>query len=64
MTDQEIKEAFKALNQQPESMTEYQAEFVASLRKYFKRNKMLSEKQAAALLEIATNLKSNDKTKI
>ena len=47
-----IKEAFDSLYLQQRKMTSGQLEFINGLKKYFVKNKTLSEKQSSALFEM------------
>ena len=47
-----IKETFDFLSLHEKNLTASQFDFVESLKKYYHKNKQLSEKQTAALLEI------------
>jgi len=47
-----IKETFEYLYLHEKNLTAGQSDFVRSLKRYFQKNKQLSEKQTAALLEI------------
>lgn len=51
-----IKEAFRYLEQNNGSLTENGAYFVQSLKKFFARNKILTEKQQKALYEIRDSI--------
>ena len=48
----EVKEAFKYLDQRQAHLTDFQISFIAGLKKYYTRNKTLTEKQSAVLFEI------------
>jgi len=48
-----IKECFDSLYLHQKNMTSAQLEFVNGLKKYFVKNKTLSEKQSSALFEMA-----------
>jgi hypothetical protein len=48
----EIRETFKILESTPNLLSENSIYFVKSLRKYFEKHKVLSEKQYKILLEI------------
>lgn len=57
MTDfKGIKETFKYLGSHENRMTPGQFAFIASTKKYFTRNKLLSERQFNALMDIKKNL--------
>jgi predicted transcriptional regulator len=47
-----IKETFDYLYLYEKNMTMAQKDFIASLKKYYQKNKKLSEKQTATLFEI------------
>lgn len=47
-----IKDAFSFLSQNQAQLTESQISFITGLRKFFKKHKTLTERQAAALFEI------------
>jgi len=53
--NKEIRETFKILESTPNLLSENSIYFVKSLRKYFDKNKRLSEKQFKILLEIKNN---------
>lgn len=53
MKDIEIKEKFKFLENNASCLTESQIKLIFGFKKFFKRNKGLSEKQEHILLEIA-----------
>ena len=53
----EINEAFKLLAQHQAHLTEFQISFITGLKKYYTRNKTLSDKQKIVLSEITRNLK-------
>jgi hypothetical protein len=57
----EIKEAFDHLYLNQDSLSSAQIEFVDSLKKYFKKEKNLTEKQQAALFEIKKYMKSEQR---
>jgi hypothetical protein len=48
----EIKEMFETIDRHRDKIGPYQVDFVAGLRKYYKRNKGLSERQKQALNDI------------
>jgi hypothetical protein len=50
-----IRETFRQLEQNKGYLSESAASFIAGLRKYFTRNKRLSERQLKALYEIRNN---------
>ena len=56
----EIKEAFDFLYLNEVCLTLAQTEFIESLKKYFIKNKTLSEKQQKALSEIKRYLNTTD----
>jgi hypothetical protein len=53
----EIKESFRYIEQNISLLTESQATFIKSLNKYFKKNKILSDRQLNVLYDIRNNLK-------
>jgi len=55
-----IKETFDYLYLHERDLTAGQLDFVRSLRKYFVRNKQLSERQTAALFEIKRYLNKDE----
>jgi hypothetical protein len=55
-----IRTAFAVLDKSWATLTEFQVAFITGLKKYFFKNKTLTEKQAIVLFEIITNLKTND----
>ena len=57
----EIKEAFDYLYLNEQHLTAGQVDFIRGLRKYFARNKTLSELQTEALLRIRKYLKVPDR---
>lgn len=55
-----IKECFDFLYLNERHLSASQTEFVASLKRYYHRNKQLSGRQLAALLEIKKYLKADE----
>lgn len=51
-----IKETFKFLEENEKILSQSAVNFVHTLKKYFARNKSLSEKQVKILTEIRNNL--------
>ena len=58
--NKEIKETFKILESSQNLLSENAIFFVKSLKKYFDKNKRLSEKQFKILLEIKNNREINN----
>lgn len=56
-----IKESFAYLESHQDHLTEFQASFILSLRKYFKKHKSLTEKQSVILFEIVKYLNDDQK---
>lgn len=52
----QIKQAFDYLKEHESDMRPSQASFIASLRKYYRRNKLLTEKQTACLFDLKNDL--------
>lgn len=52
MENIEIRETFDKLYLNEKQLTAWQVDFIRGCRKYYQRNKTLSEKQLAALREI------------
>lgn len=55
---EDIKTIFKWLDRNKSLMNPYQARFIDGLKKYFSRNKNLTEKQLFVLYEIRNNLEA------
>jgi hypothetical protein len=58
--NKEIKTAFKYLEENKLLLNENSTYFINSLKKYFTRNKTLSERQQKALFEIQNSLLINN----
>lgn len=59
MTSEEkarVKEAFQYMEQNVSLLSESGRNFIHSLKKYYSKNKILSERQLKALFEIRNNL--------
>jgi len=56
----EIKEVFDFLYQHEKDLTSGQVDFINGLKKYFTRNKILSEKQSKALFDIKKYLNKDE----
>jgi hypothetical protein len=56
MTNSEIKELFKYYEGNPEGLGDRQKELIKGMRKYYRRNKQLSERQIKVLIEIRAEL--------
>lgn len=54
-----MKEALKFLQENESKLSLNQIDFIKGLRKYFKRNKTLTERQQQALFEITKYVKGN-----
>jgi hypothetical protein len=64
MNEVSIKETFDFLYLNQNLLTVGQADFVAGLKTYYNRNKMLSERQAGTLFDIAKYLKANEPERV
>lgn len=56
MTKSEIKELFKFYEGNPGGLSDRQKELVKGMRKYYRRNKQLSDRQIKVLIEIRAEL--------
>jgi hypothetical protein len=56
MEKSEIKTLFRLLESSSQQLSQYQADLVKGLKKYFNRNSKLSPRQEDALVNIAHNL--------
>lgn len=57
----EIKELFDSLYLREKNMTAGQLSFIRSCKKYFAKNKTLSEKQLSALISIKRGVYTEDR---
>ena len=56
----ELKETFDFLYLNERYLTTGQSDFIASMKRYYNRNKTLSDKQISALFEIRKYLKADE----
>lgn len=56
MTNSEIKELFKYYKGNPGGLSDRQKELIKGMRKYYRRNKQLSDRQIKVLIEIRAEL--------
>jgi hypothetical protein len=61
MKNDQIKEAFRFLHQHESFLSQFQIDFVKSLRKNYNRNHRLSERQQKILFEIERYLNVTEK---
>jgi hypothetical protein len=60
MTAQQIKETFDFLYLNEKQLSAGQSDFISGCKRYYHKNKELSEKQLSALMEIRKYLKTEE----
>jgi hypothetical protein len=61
MEKSDIRSLFRSIDSNQDSLTRYQLELINGLRRYYRRNKTLTDRQKEVLLSIAGQLSSVSK---